>query len=95
MQKFRFALRNPPFYPLNYGNDDREGINGLKEDGQDALRSRIAPSQPLLSILGRKRNYDSTFSLNGSDATVDESTHMAYGTYEILNDCGKLLRLYR
>jgi hypothetical protein len=24
LQKCRFGIRKPPFYPLNYGNNDRE-----------------------------------------------------------------------
>jgi hypothetical protein len=31
-------LRKPLFYPLNYGNDDLERINGLNRDGQNCLR---------------------------------------------------------
>jgi hypothetical protein len=36
-QVFPF-LRKPLFYPLNYGNDDLERINGLNRDGQNCLR---------------------------------------------------------
>jgi hypothetical protein len=31
-------FRKPLFYPLNYGDDDLEIINGLNGDGQDSLR---------------------------------------------------------
>src|SRR5438876_2982266 len=30
-------FRKPLFYPLNYGNNDLERINGLNGDGQDTL----------------------------------------------------------
>src|ERR1041384_5203834 len=30
----------PPFYPLNYRNNDLERINGLNGDGQDAVGVR-------------------------------------------------------
>jgi hypothetical protein len=33
-------FRKPPFYPLNYGDDDLERINGLNEDGQDTVAVR-------------------------------------------------------
>src|SRR5438477_5551664 len=33
-------FRKPPFYPLNYGNNDLERINGLNGDGQDAVAVR-------------------------------------------------------
>src|SRR5438093_12503902 len=39
-QKCRFGLRKPLFYPLNYGNNDLERINGLNGDGQDTLAVR-------------------------------------------------------
>jgi hypothetical protein len=39
-QKGRFGLRKPLFYPLNYGNDDLERINGLNGDGQDTRAAR-------------------------------------------------------
>ena len=32
--KRQFRLRKPPFYPLNYGDGDLEGIDGLNGDGQ-------------------------------------------------------------
>ncbi len=32
--KRRFRLRKPLFFPLNYGDDDLEGIDELNEDGQ-------------------------------------------------------------
>jgi len=35
LQKWRFALRKPLFYPLNYGNNDLQRINGLNCDGQE------------------------------------------------------------
>jgi len=35
-----FRIRKPPFYPLNYGNNDLERINGLNGDGQDTLAVR-------------------------------------------------------
>src|SRR2546430_14207428 len=37
LQKRHFGLRKPLFYPLNYGNNDLERINGLNGDGQDTL----------------------------------------------------------
>jgi len=40
LQKCRFCLRKPPFYPLNYGNDDREIINGSNGNGQDGVAVR-------------------------------------------------------
>ena len=39
-QKSRFALRKPLFFPLNYGDNDLERINGLNGDGQDTLAVR-------------------------------------------------------
>jgi len=39
-QKRHFAIRKPPFYPLNYGNNDLERINGLNGDGQDTVAVR-------------------------------------------------------
>jgi hypothetical protein len=33
-------FRKPLFYPLNYGNDDREIINGSNGDGQDGVAVR-------------------------------------------------------
>jgi len=33
-------LRKPLFYPLNYGNDDLERINGLNRDGQIACATQ-------------------------------------------------------
>ena len=42
VQKWHFALRKPLFYPLNYGNNDLERINGLNGDGQDTLAMRAS-----------------------------------------------------
>src|SRR4030095_4402659 len=33
-------FRKPLFYPLNYGNNDLERINGLNGDGQDGVAMR-------------------------------------------------------
>ena len=33
------SIRKPSFSPLNYGDDDLEGIDELNEDGQAAVRS--------------------------------------------------------
>jgi hypothetical protein len=39
-QKCGFGFRKPLFYPLNYGNNDLERINGLNGDGQDGVAMR-------------------------------------------------------
>ena len=38
--KRRFRLRKPPFYPLNYEDDDLEGIDELNGDGQATIAVR-------------------------------------------------------
>ena len=38
--KLRFRLRKPLFFPLNYGDDDLEGIDELNGDGQTAAAVR-------------------------------------------------------
>jgi len=38
--KGRFCLRKPFFFPLNYGDDDLEGIDELNGDGQAAVAVR-------------------------------------------------------
>ncbi len=35
--KRHFRLRKPLFFPLNYGDEDLEGIDELNEDGQAAV----------------------------------------------------------
>jgi len=45
LQKRRFALGKPPFYPLNYGDKDFERINGLNGDGQGAVPVRTRSVQ--------------------------------------------------
>jgi hypothetical protein len=49
-----FRIRKPLFYPLNYGNDGREVINGSNGDGQDgvAVRNDFPKGRVLLSIVG-------------------------------------------
>ena len=53
--KCQFRLRKPLFFPLNYGDDDLEGIDELKGDGQAAIAVRSDLSRggrPLLRLLG-------------------------------------------
>ena len=38
--KCQFRLRKPLFFPLNYGDDDLEGIDELNGDGQAAVAVR-------------------------------------------------------
>src|SRR4030095_7796652 len=47
-------FRKPLFYPLNYGNNDLERINGLNGDGQDtlAVRGDFSRGRALRSTLG-------------------------------------------
>jgi hypothetical protein len=52
-QKRGFYLRKPPFYPLNYGDDDLERINGLNGDGQDTVAVRSDFSRACFGLDGR------------------------------------------
>jgi len=44
--KLRFRLRKPLFFPLNYEDDDLEGIDELNGDGRAAVAVRGDLSRP-------------------------------------------------
>jgi hypothetical protein len=52
--KCHFRLRKPSFYPLNYEDDDLEGIDELNGDGQAAVAcAAMSRGRDLLSTMGR------------------------------------------
>ena len=58
MIKGQFRLRKPLFSPLNYGDDDLEGIDELNGDGQAAVAVRGDLSMAGFTLDYRQLNPD-------------------------------------
>jgi len=56
--KHPFRLKKPSFSPLNYGDDDLEGIDELNEDGQAAVRVRSELSRAGFALDYRQLSRD-------------------------------------
>ena len=53
-----FRLRKPLFYPLNYGDEDLEGIDELNGDGQAAVAVRADLSRAGFALDYRQLSRD-------------------------------------